>query len=622
MIIRLRSRLAEDLPAGHAHLRSRLHSNTLTAVAAAIAPTVVTAALATLGPVPSITASATSVAPHAISHAHAYLWHRLRRDSQISYTISVQAQARQAAVWNLPGHARKDGWAAWSLPEKEVGIGTAAWALFGRPHTSGDARWELFDITERDGVAAWQRFLTAEATRRLVWTSPGPALWHVGRVVYDLAPGVERQGRAPWGLFARVVQPDSSRWDRAPLRIWPGEVRWSLSRLQSWNGPIPFPHPTPPPPKPVSHGPVHLFSAHPGWPVPPGFQGRLHSGRKYSTARYGINMITELGLFKLPSLEPIRFQSLTIEEAMDSLRLLRIQIKDRASYLLLQPDEDFNPAEIRAVLNGYTWDFVVTEGSGSFAFADVTFTVNASSRIVYLGAPYAASRDYREANTRTAHQLVDQEVENTGFEIVWDTADWLVPPGVFSYQNLTPLDALKRLAGTVGAYVRDDPVALEVTIAPKCLIEPWLWQQQQPITTITASQSRSMAVQNLRHDDTNRVIVSGGNVGKKRVVAVRSGTAGDHSNALNTDSLICSVDAGTERARQFFCAAGRHCDVVLSGIPLAPAPGDPKLLHLGDLVRVEWLNEASWIGMVTAVKIDAQIGSLLQTVTIDHFLET
>jgi hypothetical protein len=332
-------------------------------------------------------------------------------------------------------------------------------------------------------------------------------------------------------------------------------------------------------------------------------------------------MITELGLFKLPTLQPIHFQSLTIEEAIDSLRLLRVQIRDRASYLLLQPDDDLNPAEVRAVLNGYAWDFVVTEGGGSFAFADMSFTVNAQSRIVYLGAPYAPSRDYREANTRSAHQLADQEVENTGFEIVWDTADWLVPAGVFSYQNLPPLDVLKRLAATVGAYVSDDPTDLTVTLAPKYLIEPWLWSQQSPITTLTASQVKEYSLQNTRYDDCNRVVISGGNTGKVRVVATRSGTAGDHSKALSPDSLVCAVEAGTERARQFFSAAGRHCDVVISGIPLAPAPADPKLLHLRNLVRVTW-GEETWIGMVTATRIEAQIGRLLQSVTVDHWLET
>jgi hypothetical protein len=623
MTPRLHFRLAEDLPTGHGHLHFGLHPNTLTAVAAAIAPAVVTAALATLGQVPPITAVATFVAPHAISHAHAYLWHRLRRDSKISYTNPVQEQARQAAIWSLPELVRKDKETAWSLPAREVGIGKAEWTLIERLYSDDAAEWGLFDVAERGSSSVWQRFLTSESVGRIIWTAPGPALWHSGRVVYDLAPGVERRGRVPWGLFARVVQPDSSKWDWAPLRIWQGEVRWSLARLQSWNGPVPIPRPIPPAPKPVPHGPGHLFFHLPHWPVPPSFQGRLHFGRRYSTARYGINMITDLSLVKLPNLEPIRFQSLTIEEAMDShARLLRLIIRDRESYLLLQPDDDFNPAEVRATLNNYSWDFVVTDGDGGFSFGDIQFTVNAQSRIIYLGAPYAPSRDYSETNTRTAHQLADQEVENTGFEIVWDTADWLVPEGVFSYQNLTPLDALKRVTSAVGAYIRDDTIAPQVVVTPKYLIEPWLWSQQQPVTTISASQARSLTIQNLRHDDTNRVVVSGGNTGKVRVVAVRSGTAGDHSQALSSDSLICDIDAGAERTRQFFCAAGRHCDVVLSGIPLAPAPGDPKLLRLGDLVRVEWRDETPWIGMVTGVKINAQIGSLLMDVTLDHFLET
>lgn len=669
MVIRLRSHLAESLPAGHGHLHSGLPLSLLTVAVAAIAPAaLVTAAVTlvplpvtatltaiapaaqvaatvTLGPIPvtatiaavapaaqsqatadlrwpTIQATITASAPPPLVHGHATLWYRLRRDLQVSYTVSSRVLANQVAGWGEPARTLSARGIGWSPPLPAVSLDRAAWSHFARPLASGESHWGQFDALSQPATASWQRFLTAEVPRRLVWTAPGPALWHVGRVVYDLAPGHERPERVTWGLFARVIQPHPSRWDRAPLRLWPGEVRWNLFRRQSWTGPIPPFRPIPPAPKPVPTGPGHLFSAYPGWPVPPGFQGRLHSGRKYSAARYGINMITELGLFKLPTLEPIRFQSLTIDEAMDShSRLLRVQIKDRASYLLLQPDEDLNPAEVRAVLNGYSFDFVVIEGSGGFAFADTTFTINAQSRIVYLGAPYAPARDFREANTRTAHQLADQEVENTGFEIEFDSVDWLVPAGVFSYQNSTPLDVLKRLAATVGAYVSDDPTDLKVTIAPKYLIEPWLWGSQQPVTTLTASQVKEYSLQNTRFDDCNRIVISGGNTGKVRVVAVRSGTAGDHSKALSPDSLICDVDAGTEKARQFFSAAGRHVDVVLTGIPLAPAPDDPKLLHLGDLVRVEW-GEESWIGMITAVKIEAQIGRLLQTISVDRFLET
>jgi hypothetical protein len=431
-------------------------------------------------------------------------------------------------------------------------------------------------------------------------------------------PRLVQEAISSWSLAAEMATARGVVWQSAPLRRMAGDVSWNRLVKIFWR--LAPPQKTPnPAPAPIPPGPIRLFYHLPGWPIPPGIDIRLHYGTRPKSIGYAIHMITDLSCVLLPHLEPLRFQSLSIEWNRDShSRLLRATILGHDSMALLQPDAGLNPVEVRTTLNGYSFDFVVTQITGTSSVAAHTWEVTAESPILYLTTPYAAARDYLETQTRTAQQLALQELTDTGFELEWDVVDWLVPAGVWSYQGLTPLEAIKRLAAAAGGHVEDHPTDHKIFVRSDYHIEPWLWSLQQPAVILSGANCRSLTDQQTRYADTNRVIVSGGAAGKVRVDATRSGTAGDRLQVLSPEPLWCHVDVGRERARQALASAGYHVDEVLADLPLAPAPNTPGVLQLGDIVEVHWLG-SEWIGQVIGNQINAAMGSLTQTLTVDRF---
>ncbi|MDR6992857.1 hypothetical protein [Luteimonas sp. 3794] len=68
-------------------------------------------------------------------------------------------------------------------------------------------------------------------------------------------------------------------------------------------------------------------------------------------------------------------------------------------------------------MNGYVWTAIIEGCEGSREFANRGVTVIGRSRTTVLDDPYAPQRSAAESEIRTARQLAEAELTNTGFTL-------------------------------------------------------------------------------------------------------------------------------------------------------------------------------------------------------------
>lgn len=414
---------------------------------------------------------------------------------------------------------------------------------------------------------------------------------------------------AAWGVYARApgaepVMPWSAPpiRDRAQSTDWRPQfgARWEISRRLPWGAPrsndretrIPWgegirilPPWLPPPPPPV---------------IPPGV-GRV-------VPIYPVYFQMNIATFKrLPDNTPLDFRSFRVVEDVETFgaRWSGQIIADHLS--LVEPNGPVRH-EIEATINGHVWRLLVESASFDERLPSKTVNVSGRGRVAALAAPLAQPRDYIEVNTRSMAQLADQEVTGSGWSTIWDTENWLVPPGAWTYEDLTPIQAISRIAQAAGAVLATDPAEKTITIRPRYIYSPWQWGTQATDWQIP----RAVAIRRTYSYDErpayNGVVVSGTNVGVIGNVT-RQGTAGDLQAKPVADPLITHQDGARERGRNILCAGGTWSLERLE-LPLQEPDGD--IARLRPLELVEYADVAgSWRGQVASVEVSVTRGDAL-----------
>ena len=72
----------------------------------------------------------------------------------------------------------------------------------------------------------------------------------------------------------------------------------------------------------------------------------------------------------------------------------------------------------------------------------------------------------------------------TGFTLNWDLPDWLVPAGAWTYQALTPIEALGRIVGAVGGTLLPHPSTKTLTACARYPTAPWEWAGATPAVSL------------------------------------------------------------------------------------------------------------------------------------------
>lgn len=263
----------------------------------------------------------------------------------------------------------------------------------------------------------------------------------------------------------------------------------------------------------------------------------------------------------------------------------------------LSPTED-GPIEIEAKINGVDWVCIVDTWKRDVAFASHARSISGRGQSAYLGAPWARKKIEVQGEARTARQLMDEQLLNTGWAISSTLVDWLIPAGTLAIDKMAPLAVIKKIAEAVGGFVRPDPKTKTIYVAPKYKVAPWRVKRSDADMVLPAAMIIKDAGVWDGREKADSVHITGG----ISLFAKREGTAGALSVGDINEPLITEVDAGRARAIYEVGRAGRWEKHSLS-LPLFENEV-PGLIVPGMIIAVD--DSSSWVAFVASTAIRAE----------------
>ena len=558
--------------------------------------------------------------------------------------------------------ARGYGWGRASTADSHTGMG---YNDAPEKQAASAARWGAGDNTDGDAAAAYGAMPQIDLARQSPWglfaqqLSPDTEL----PTNYPLPTDLDKN--APWGDFERRVDEDNGQtWDVPPpldvgslypfFRVddWGERLIWDTRNYTpparyeidfdftgaytppaataldfSWGAPNPYPDQ---PIRPVDAGraiphnaPAEIKSERTvpwgagSWtrPLPdyewsPGWDNEQEEPAErpeQPQIKEVYIFMPSITLYRTPDGTEIQASNVSWSTDSDSWAWrFSATLDDPAQLALLKPDSN-GPREIACEINGHLFTGMVKGYSPSRSFSGGhTVTISGVSLSGWLSDPHAPTRSKLITAPYNASQLAELELQYTGWTIDWQTQDWLIPAGAYSYESLTPMSAIKRIAEAAGAIVQSHPSDKTLIIQPRYPVSPHKWSD--PSTALDAILPADL-VEQISAEYTslpayNRAIVAGGDTGGVIVTLTRDGTAGDELAPQVTDDLITDQYAGYERGR-IEIAKGGAWETVNLTTWLTQNGEAPGLLLPGYLVEMQDTTETYPV-QITGTTITAQ----------------
>ncbi|WP_051298685.1 hypothetical protein [Marinobacterium litorale] len=266
-------------------------------------------------------------------------------------------------------------------------------------------------------------------------------------------------------------------------------------------------------------------------------------------------------------------------------------LKRESDLALLKPDTN-GPREIGCEINGHLFTGMVTSYAPTRSFGQTRIQISGASLSRWLSDPYAPKRSKLITSAYNAMDLAEQELQYTGWTLDWQTADWLVPGNVHTYDQLAPISAIKQLASSVDAIVQSHPSDKTLIIKPRYPFNPHRWAEGSTALAaiLPAAMIQQISAQYVSRPLYNKAIVAGGKTGGVLVTVVREGTAGDVLAPQVVDKYITAMEAGQERGRNAI-AAGGEWEQMRFATKLTESGDAPGLMLPGHMVEIQDTGE-------------------------------
>jgi len=344
-----------------------------------------------------------------------------------------------------------------------------------------------------------------------------------------------------------------------------------------------------------------------------------------NSARVNVT-VNSVDVIALPGNEPLNVADIRISADRDTFSWqLTCEIRNKGSLDLIKPDAT-GYKELAVIINGHRFEFFVPKYSASRKIngdkLDQAWRITGYSRSQYLGAPYAQKRT-RSITSTTAVQAATGELLGTDFTLDWYTAllpDWSMPNNSFSYQDLTPIEVIKRLATTAGGIVLADPVSNILYVRPRYLVSAWQLLGADMDRSIYESQILSESMDSTEQPLFNSVVVSGEAEGVALTVN-RLGTAGDNPAPDITDGWLTALEANKSRGAAILSSSGKRQTYSLD-LAIPEGSGQPGLLIPGLTVAVlhddPALNYRAYVDSLDISVPGRSNATVVQTVRLDR----
>ena len=154
--------------------------------------------------------------------------------------------------------------------------------------------------------------------------------------------------------------------------------------------------------------------------------------------------------------------------------------------------EGTDPVILHAEVDGLEFQFLIDDWNETWTFGKRALSVTGAGLTAQLAAPYYLPATFTSSQARTVPQLIEQELPLSG---EW-TSQWeaesspLIPAGAWSYQNMTPIQAISALAQSSGCMVVPPKAVQQIIVRPRYPVLPWDYASADPDLTIPAGWTR------------------------------------------------------------------------------------------------------------------------------------
>lgn len=472
------------------------------------------------------------------------------------------------------------------------------------------ASWSTADPHHIEHTSPWQQATPQQAQRVMRWRWAGQQVQRALSTLWQQADPQQQATALPWSQYAVQAEHTAA----APFRQ--STPRQSLKRLP-WDAMTPADATLSAffreaarrgatialPWGPSSTGGTGIGI---DWPVDP---DPGDGGDPITTpTREWYAMLPTVSAVILPSRDPLELLSVRVATDLDAYCWSLTGTIPSAQVPLVTPIGRSEPVSIEVTINGYTWIVAVDAADDNRKFGLRTASIRGRSRSAELDAPAAPARSGVQAADRTIAQLADEQLSGTPWTCTWDSVDYLVPGGSWSYNDATALKALQQLADAVGAVIATDPTTYDLTVSPRYADSPWTWSSATPYAIIPASILTSTANAWQGGTNANGVYVVDGQ-GSGALVRI-DGTGGEVQLSPIVERILTHADAQRERGRIELAKASKISTHQVT-IPLFPGAAPPGLIPLGALLEISD-PDGSYIGQCMAVQVSAdRAGSAL-----------
>jgi hypothetical protein len=476
-----------------------------------------------------------------------------------------------------------------------------------RRHTAVRLPWQSLDARRRAYTSPWQARV--------------PAAYRGLSIAYNHPPARRRRWSAPSGDAPRRVRVRVvARYGHPPTQ----RADWLLPLGE--RGQVVDRDRPPPPPEPPAPDPDRPYERPDGdavaleftvaiagdYPVDFHFGGEVappHQTRRSIVVSHKISLQRASDGQELPA------GQIELSADLDSWAWdAQIGLLGDAAFQAARPT-DAGPRTLVATIDGLEWRVSAEEVTRERSHEQYTYSASGRSRSAVLAAPHAPTSDRIESNDRTAIQIATDELPQ-GWSLDWQTLDWTVPGGVYSYRGQTPMGAITTIAAAVGAVVQSDRSAQTLHVIARYPTSPRAYTSDTPSVTLYADIVRTLGQQVDRRPGYNKVWVGGEDQGVL-VGATREGTAGDYPMEPIVDALITERAAGQERGRVVLDGQGPGESVPVE-LPLIRPPDGPGLIEPGTEIEIEEPDGTTWTGLATSTTISVGEAGVSQSLNVER----
>lgn len=540
---------------------------------------------------------------------------KLTGSAALSWQQTGRAPAdRQTVPWSQPGQLR----VAQGLPIRQAlrrhGLTTAPFEQNSCQLISRSCPWTGGSTRRHELEDAYQVMSSVRVDRQANWQVTTRSSRFLQEGFVSLLP-LPRREALSWDVTTFEAWRWQQQFAKAENKAWQSRMPWQIGRL-SPPGESLLPVDPPDPPKSVLHHPALDFIC------PAGQAGLLWKPAlwlrmgKHSCSDTPPGVIPVLRVYfvsntvdvvRLPGREPLPVKSVELGIDADSWAWRFTASLAYEAFELVEPTSA-GPVEIEITINGVIWVMLVEGFDVARRFGQSTLNIRGRSLAAYLAEPYAPRRSFAPDVPFTARQLAEQELTRTGlvtgFTLDWGLPDWLVPPGAFSVESLSPMSVITRIAESVAGVVQAHPYQRQIATRSRYPSLPWEWDSTTADLTLPLAVVKTLNLRWQEKPAFNAAYVAGERMGIVGHIT-RSGSAGDFVAPMIVDGLITHADAARERGRVILADTGKQAMVTLE-LPMLESIGlvsPGKLISVGEDLSA---NGNAWRGLVRSTQIAAQ----------------